>query len=122
MESYELKVLRQLFFFTISEAAEHISKTSKRSWERYESGDQVIHLDVIQTMQQLALTRHEMLMFENDKDDPNYQYHNTYEEYKTNGGGGGVIRWRLAQSVSAQLTSYHHAHLWQLEETINGSE
>lgn len=50
MNKTELKLMRKLMFFSVAEAAEVISKTRARQWQRYEKGDAEIPEDVITRM------------------------------------------------------------------------
>lgn len=50
MNKTELKLMRKLMFFSVAEAAEVISKTKPRQWQRYEKGDVEIPEDVITRM------------------------------------------------------------------------
>lgn len=119
MTNIELKQLRQLLFFSVKEAAEFIGNCEPRSWQRWEDGTRKkIPHDVINTLQMLALKRAEMLKYEFDKINPNYQYFETFKEFKAAGGGGNELFWCLAQSVSSQLVSEQEAEKWRQEETI----
>jgi len=119
MTNNELKQLRKLLFIEVTEAAKHIGDCEPRTWQRWESGDRSIPLDVEQTIQQLALTRQELLQFEYDDKDPNYRYFDKFEEYKVAGGGGNELMWRLAQSVATALLCEREAEKWRIEETIS---
>ncbi len=46
MNKTELKLMRKLMFFSVADAAECISQTRARQWQRYESGDAPIPADV----------------------------------------------------------------------------
>ena len=119
MTNYELKQLRKLLFIEVTEAAEFIGQCEPRTWQRWENGDRGIPLDVEQDMQQLALTRLERLGFECDELDCNYRYFDSYDEYKSAGGGGNKLMWRLAQSVATALLCDKQAEIWRKEETID---
>lgn len=103
MTKYELKQLRKLLFIEVIEAAKHIGGCEPRTWQRWESGDRGIPPDVKRTIQQLIFTRQDRLQCDYDENDPNYCYFDTFEEYKSAGGEGGKIEWRLAQSVVTAL-------------------
>ncbi|KEK29120.1 Aca2/YdiL-like domain-containing protein [Shewanella xiamenensis] len=120
MTNTELKQLRTLLFLDVTEAAQHIGDCEPRTWQRWEKGDRAVPVDVAQTMQMLALTRVDMLQVEYDAADPMYQYFSEYEDFKaaTGATGASVLKWRLAQSVSAQLVSEQQAEIWRAEETI----
>lgn len=117
MTNTELKQLRTLLFLDVTEAAQYIGDCEPRTWQRWEKGDRAVPADVAQTMQMLALTRVDMLQVENDTADPMYQYFAEYEDFKAV-TGASVLKWRLAQSVSAQLVSEQQAKIWRAEETI----
>lgn len=119
MTKYELKQLRKLLFIEVVEAAKLIGDCEPRTWQRWESGDRGIPLDVEQTIQQLVLTRQEQLQFEFNEQDPNYRYFDTFEEYKNAGGGGNELKWRLAQSVATALLCEREAEKWRIEEIIS---
>lgn len=50
MNNTELKRMRKLLFFSVAEAAEDISKTKPRQWQRYEKGDRNTPDDIIDKM------------------------------------------------------------------------
>lgn len=119
MNSNELRMLRKLFFLEVAEAAKHVGKVEPRTWQRWEDVTRNIPLDVIQTMQMLALTRNDLLAVEFDENNPAYQYFDSIEAHSKALGITSVIKWRMAQSIAAQLSAEKHAALWQTEETIN---
>lgn len=119
MTNFELKQLRQLFFLSQPEAAEHIGKVEARAWQRWEKGDRAVPLDVAEQMQMLSLTRQDLLDSLPDFDHYNYKYFDTIEEYAIASGIRSVIKWRLSQSVAAQLFSEKSARIWRAEETIS---
>ena len=118
MTNTELKQLRRLMFLEASEAAQFIGNCETRTWQRWEKGDRAIPLDVIQTMQMLALTRAERLQVEFDAKDPSIHYFENFDEYKAAGGGGNELMWRLAQSVATALLVERDAESWREDETI----
>lgn len=122
MTNFELKQLRQLLFLSQPEAAEHIGKVEARAWQRWEKGDRAVPLDVAEQMQMLSLTRQELLDSLPDFEHYNYKYFDTIEEYATESGIKSVIKWRLSQSVAAQLFSEKSARIWRAEETIRNDE
>lgn len=119
MTNTELKQLRRLLFLEASEAAQLIGDCETRTWQRWEKGDRAIPLDVIQTMQMLALSRAEYLQFEHDENNPSVRYFETFDEYKAAGGGGNELKWRLAQSVASALLCENNANIWREVETID---
>lgn len=119
MTNYELKQLRRLLFLEVNEAARLIGDCEPRTWQRWERGDRSIPTDVIQTMQMLALTRLDRLRFDFNDADPNYRYFETFKDFKSAGGGGNELMWRLAQSVATALLCEREADKWREEETIN---
>lgn len=118
MTNNELKQLRTLLFLDVTEAAKLIGECEPRTWQRWEKGDRAIPYDVIRDIQMLALTRLEMLQIEFDDANPNYRYFESYSDFKAAGGAGNELKWRLAQSVSAQLLCEREADKWRAEETI----
>ena len=118
MTNNELKQLRRLLFLDVSDAARLIGDCEPRTWQRWEKGDRAIPADVVQFVQMLALTRWERLQFEFEDSNPNYQYFETFEEYKLAGGSGNELIWRLAQSVAAHLLCEREADRWRAEETV----
>jgi len=119
MTNNELKQLRRLLFLEVSEAAQLIGECEPRTWQRWEKGDRSIPNDVSRVIQMLALTRLERLQIEFDKADPNYCYFDSFYEYKTAGGTGNELKWRLAQSVATALLCESEADKWREEETIS---
>lgn len=117
MNNNELKQLRTLLFLEVAEAAVHIGECEPRTWQRWEKGDRAIPGDVQQTMQMLALTRLDMLQVQYNQADPMYHYFDNYDEFH-NETGASLIKWRLAQSVSAALLCEREAEKWRAEETI----
>jgi len=118
MNNNELKQLRRLLFLDVAEAAAHIGECEPRTWQRWEKGDRSIPLDVVKTIQMLALSRLEMLQFEFDESNPSYCYFETFKAYKSAGGAGNELKWRLAQSVATALLCEREADKWRVEETI----
>ncbi|EEG86165.1 hypothetical protein PROPEN_01998 [Proteus penneri ATCC 35198] len=118
MTNLELRQLRQLLFLSPSEASSEIGRVETRTWQRWEKGDRAIPYDVIQQMQMLSLTRLELLSVEADHSHYIYQYFDSLDEYVKAGGTHSVIKWRLSQSISAQLLSEKMAEIWQDEEII----
>ncbi len=118
MTNLELKQLRQLLFLSQAEAAKEIGQVEPRAWQRWEKGDRSIPSDVVDQIQMLSLTRCELLSIEPDLTHYNYQYFDTIEEYFEVSGSKSIIKWRLAQSVSAALLSERFAELWKEEEAI----
>lgn len=122
MTNFELKQLRQLFFLTQPEAAEHIGRVEVRAWQRWEKGDRDVPLDVAEQMQMLSLTRQELLDSLPDFEHYNYKYFDTIDGYAAESGVRSVIKWRLSQSVAAQLFSEKSARIWRAEEVIRNDE
>lgn len=118
MTNLELKQLRQLLFLSPSEASSEIGRVETRTWQRWEKGDRAIPLDVIEQMQMLALTRLELLSVDTDHSHYMYQYFDSIDDYVKAGGAHSVIKWRLSQSISAQLLSEKMAEIWRDEEII----
>ena len=118
MKNFELKQLRKLFFLDVTEAAKWVGDVEPRTWQRWEDGTRNIPLDVIETMQMLALTRIELLAVEFDPNNVAYRYFETVDEHTKALGAYSVIKWRMAQSIAAQLTLEKHAAIWRQEETI----
>ncbi len=118
MNNNELRMLRKLFFLEVAEAAKHIGKVEPRTWQRWEDGTRNIPNDVTQTMQMLSLTRSELLIVQPDLANPAYLYFENIEDHAKVLGITSVIKWRMAQSIAAQLVAENHASIWQSEETI----
>lgn len=118
MESFELKMLRKLFFLEVTEAAKFIGEVETRTWQRWEDGSRSVPVDVEQQMQMLALTRIDLLSVEFDPRNAAYVYFENIEQHSKALGAHSVIKWRLAQSIAAQLTMEKQAAIWQKEETI----
>ena len=119
MINNELKQLRRLLFLEVSEAAALIGDCESRTWQRWEKGDRAIPIDVTRAIQMLALIRLERLQIEFDEDDPNYRYFDSFDKYKTSGGTGNELKWRLAQSVATALLCETAADKWREVETID---
>lgn len=122
MNGSELKSLRKLFFLEVAEAAKEIGGVEDRTWRRWEDGSRKVPGDVIEVMQQLALTRQELLDFEPSPDDPMYKCFDTLDEHAEALGARSVIKWRMAQSVSAQIFSEEQAAIWRGEEVVSDGE
>ncbi|EPL6277190.1 YdiL family protein [Proteus mirabilis] len=122
MTNLELKQLRQLFFLSQAEAAEHIGNVEVRSWQRWEKGTHAIPCDVIQKVQMISLIYHDLISVEPDLSHYNYQYFDSLDEYEKASNVRSVIQWRLSQSISAQLLSEKLASIWRVEETINDED
>ena len=112
MTNNELTQLRRLLFLEVSEAAALIGKCEPRTWERWENGDRAIPNAVSTIIQMLALTRLERLQIEFDKADPNYCYFYSFNDYKSAGGEGNELKWRLAQSVATAALCESEAEKW----------
>ena len=117
MNNNELKMLRKLFFLEVAEAAKYIGEVEPRTWQRWEEGTRKVPLDIAETMQMLALTRSDFLAVEFDENDVSYLYFDNIEDHAKELGITSVIKWRLAQSVAAQLLAEEQALIWQKEET-----
>lgn len=111
-------MLRKLFFLDVKEAAQYVGKVEARTWQRWEDGSRNIPLDVIQDMQMLSLTRSDLLAVEFDETNPAYTYFESIEDHEKALGIKSVIKWRMAQSIAAQLSAEKHAAIWQQEETV----
>nr|WP_305071708.1 DUF1870 family protein [Providencia sp. wls1922] len=122
MNNFELKQLRQLLFLSQAEAAKYIGDVEPRSWQRWEKGTSPIPTDVISQMQMLSLTRQDLLDSLPDFDHYNYKYFDTIEEYAAESGVKSVVKWRLSQSVAAQLFSEKSARIWRAEEIIRDED
>ncbi|SFC49197.1 DUF1870 family protein [Pragia fontium] len=118
MNNFELKQLRKLLFLSPSEAAEEIGNVETRTWQRWEKGERAIPLDVISKIQMLALTRQERLSVEPDSNDYNYQYIELFDDFINVSGVKSIVKWRLAQSVAAQLLLERESEAWRMEEII----
>lgn len=118
MTNFELRQLRKLLFLEVTEAAKHVAEVEPRTWQRWEDGSRKIPLDVEQTMQMLSLTRTDLLAVDFESNDAAYLYFDDIEDHAKVLGIRSVIKWRLAQSVAAQLTMEQSAAAWQQEETI----
>lgn len=109
MTNKELQALRRALFISVKEAAEHISKVSVRSWQRWEQGTYAIPDDVSKQMLDLSIKRMEMIeaceeiILEKDADTVTINYDITYEDYVSRHPGDTVIDFRIAQSVAACL-------------------
>jgi len=119
MKNHELRILRKSFFLEVSEAAKHIGEVEPRTWQRWEDGTRTIPGDVIQQMQMLSLTRSELLSVEYELTNAAYLYFDKLEDHAKALGAESVIKWRMAQSISAQLLSEEYADIWRQEEMIN---
>ncbi|MBG5926127.1 DUF1870 family protein [Providencia rettgeri] len=122
MNNFELKQLRQLLFLSQTEAAKYIGDVEPRSWQRWEKGTSPIPTDVISQVQMLSLTRQDLLDSLPDFDHYNYKYFDTIEEYAAESGVKNVVRWRISQSVAAQLFSEKSARIWRAEEMIRDED
>ena len=109
MTHTELKMLRKLFFLQAIEAAEHVAGVTKKTWYRWEEGSRNIPRAVQDTMIMLAATRVDLLSSRVDVLDSAYQYVELFEDYPKTFGLSSVIKWRMAQSVAAQIMSEHYA-------------
>ncbi len=127
MEAQELKMLRQLLFLQVVEAAKFIGKCSPRTWQLWEKGWRIIKgetievqvpIDVAEQMQFLALTRQERLEGMSVENSFNCNYFESFNDFVEAGGPKNVLMWRLAQSVAAAIVTEEAAKKGQKEETI----
>ncbi|SMF80663.1 DUF1870 family protein [Pseudobacteriovorax antillogorgiicola] len=117
MTNLELKQIRKLLFLEVNEAAEIVGKCEPRTWQRWEKGDRKIPLHVIEHMQQLALIRQDLLEVEYEEGDPMYTYFEDFSEFRKK-TKAGPLKWKIAQSVSAQIAAEDNALRWKETEII----
>ena len=102
MTPLELKVARKLLGLSTVEAAEHIGKVSKRSWEYWENGQRTIKPDVEELINSLLARRREIIA----------EVYNIGENakgisviyYKTPEYCESVLEWRFSQSLASTLS------------------
>ncbi|MDG4948823.1 YdiL family protein [Actinobacillus equuli subsp. haemolyticus] len=102
MTGLELKLARHTLGLTIAEAAEHIGKVSKRSWEYWESGNFNIKEDVERVINQLLARRKEILESIIEQGQSAKKIAVIY--YPTPEYCSDVIEWRFSQSLAATLS------------------
>jgi len=118
MNNNKLRMLRKLFFLEVAEAAKYIGEVEPRTWQRWEEGTRKVPSDVATTMQMLSLTRKDLLSVEFDSNNAAYIYFDNLDDYEKALGARSVIKWRMAQSIAAQLGSEKNAEIWAQEETV----
>ena len=114
MTPLELKVARKLLGLSTVEAAEHIGKVSKRSWEYWENGQRTIKPDVEELINSLLARRREIIsevynMGENAKG-ISVIYYKTPEYCES------VIEWRFSQSLASTLLLDFGARLVEFDK------
>lgn len=114
MTPLELKVARKLLGLSTVEAAEHIGKVSKRSWEYWENGQRTIKPDVEELMNSLLSRRREIIaevynMGENAKG-ISVIYYKTPEYCES------VLEWRFSQSLASTLSLDFGARLIEFDK------
>ncbi len=114
MTPLELKVARKLLGLSTVEAAEHIGKVSKRSWEYWENGQRTIKSDVEELINCLLARRREIIaevynMGENAKG-ISVIYYKTPEHCES------VLEWRFSQSLASTLSLDFGARLVEFDK------
>lgn len=114
MTPLELKVARKLLGLSTVEAAEHIGKVSKRSWEYWENGQRTIKPDVEELINSLLARRREIIsevynMGENAKG-ISVIYYKTPEYCES------VLEWRFSQSLASTLSLDFGAKLIEFDK------
>ena len=114
MTPLELKVARKLLGLSTVEAAEHIGKVSKRSWEYWENGQRTIKPDVEELINSLLARRKKFIaevynMGENTKS-ISVIYYKTPEHCES------VLEWRFSQSLASTLSLDFGARLVEFDE------
>ena len=114
MTPLELKVARKLLGLSTVEAAEHIGKVSKRSWEYWENGQRTIKSDVEELMNSLLSRRREIIaevynMGENSKG-ISVIYYKTPEHCES------ILEWRFSQSLASTLSLDFGARLIEFDK------
>ena len=114
MTPLELKVARKLLGLSTVEAAEHIGKVSKRSWEYWENGQRTIKPDVEELINSLLARRREIIaevysMGENAKG-ISVIYYKTPEYCES------ILEWRFSQSLASTLSLDFGARLIEFDE------
>ena len=114
MTPLELKVARKLLGLSTVEAAEHIGKVSKRSWEYWENGQRTIKPDVEELINTLLAIRREIIsevynMGENAKG-ISVIYYKTPEYCES------VLEWRFSQSLASTLSLDFGARLVEFDK------
>lgn len=114
MTPLELKVARKLLGLSTVEAAEHIGKVSKRSWEYWENGQRTIKPDVEELINSLLARRKKIIaevynMGENTKS-ISVIYYKTPEHCES------VLEWRFSQSLASTLSLDFGARLVEFDE------
>lgn len=114
MTPLELKVARKLLGLSTVEAAEHIGKVSKRSWEYWENEQRTIKPDVEELINSLLSRRREIIsevynMGENAKG-ISVIYYKTPEYCES------VLEWRFSQSLASTLSLDFGAKLIEFDK------
>lgn len=102
MTPLELKVARKLLGLSTVEAAEHIGKVSKRSWEYWENGQRTIKPDVEELINSLLTRRREIIAevynMEGNAKGISVIYYKTPEYCES------ILEWRFSQSLASTLS------------------
>lgn len=102
MTPLELKVARKLLGLSTVEAAEHIGKVSKRSWEYWENGQRTIKPDVEELINSLLSRRREIIAelynMEGNAKGISVIYYKTPEYCES------ILEWRFSQSLASTLS------------------
>lgn len=101
MKGIELQIARKLLGLSVLEAADHIGKVSKRSWEYWENEERIIKPDVAVFMQSLIKKRQEILKFATEKSEDIKKTAVIY--YRTPEYCQGIVDWRFSQSLATTL-------------------
>ena len=114
MTPLELKVARKLLGLSTVEAAEHIGKVSKRSWEYWENGQRTIKPDVEELINSLLARRREIIVEVYNMGEKakgiSVIYYNTPEHCES------VLEWRFSQSLASTLSLDFGARLVEFDK------
>ena len=114
MTPLELKVARKLLGLSTVEAAEHIGKVSKRSWEYWENGQRTIKPDVEELIKSLLSRRREIIAEVYNMGEKAKSISVIY--YKTPEHCESVLEWRFSQSIASTLSLDFGARLIEFDK------
>ena|GEM_PF-1748132 len=107
MNNLELQAARKLLFLDITEAAELIGGASPRAWRFWEIGERSVPDDVSERITELLDIRDEMITSVvaavEKGEESKVPYAITYDRFKARYPHSDRARWRLVQSVAAEI-------------------
>lgn len=103
MNNIQLQAIRRSLFLDVKEAVEHVKtvedrKMSVRAWQKWESGENPVPVDVHCEMLVLAGILEEMR-----NDGAEYIYYRSLHEYEVATNDSNVVTWRIQQAAASCL-------------------